>query len=172
MAKKVGYLCSKPDCKKSTIGAKADGSGFMRVGTAAHITAAAKGGPRFDPQLTPEQRKHESNGIWLCPGCGRLVDADDAHFTVETLRAWKIDAEKSAFEAIAYALPGSHAAVAPSSVIDLTFVRRLGLPDTDDVETSTVNLIKAAKWVTTPKVYVLGKNQAVNVLHTVMQGHP
>ena len=33
-------------------------------------------------------------------------------------------------------------------------------------------VIKAAKWATTPKVYVLGKNQAVNVLHTVMQGHP
>ncbi|MBL4803349.1 MAG: hypothetical protein JKY71_00660 [Alphaproteobacteria bacterium] len=144
MAKKVGYLCSKPDCRKSTIGSKADGSDFMRVGTAAHITAASKGGPRYDPKLSPEERKHESNGIWLCPGCGRLVDADDAHFTVETIRAWKLDAEKRAFEAIAYALPGNHAVAAPSSVNDLSFVRRLGLSDADDVETSTVNMIKAA----------------------------
>lgn len=144
MAKKVAYLCSKPDCRKSTIGSKADGSNFMRVGTAAHITAASKGGPRYDPTLTSEQRKHESNGIWLCPGCGRLVDADDAHFNTETLRGWKIDAEKQAFESIAYAVSiGSNTSTIPT-VTDLSFVKRLGLPDTDDVGSITVNLIKAA----------------------------
>lgn len=145
MAKKVRYLCSKPDCRKHTIGSKADGSGFMRIGTAAHITAASEGGPRYDPRLTPEQRKHESNGIWLCPGCGRLIDADDAHFTIETLRAWKIDAEKQAFESIAYALPDELETSAFPTVTDLAFARRLGLPATDDVESCTLNLIKAAK---------------------------
>jgi hypothetical protein len=145
MAKKVRYLCSKPDCRKSTIGSKADSSNFMRVGTAAHITAAAEGGPRYDPDLTPAQRKHESNGIWLCPGCGRLVDADDAHFTVKTMRAWKIDAEKQAFESIAYALSDKLETPVFPTVTDLAFARRLGLPATDDVESCTLNLIKAAK---------------------------
>ncbi|MDO6693907.1 hypothetical protein Q4574_11475 [Aliiglaciecola sp. 3_MG-2023] len=145
MAKKVRYLCSKPDCRKPTIGAKADGSGFMRVGTAAHITAASKRGPRYDTTLTSDERKHESNGIWLCPGCGRLVDVDDAHFTVETLLAWKIDAEKQAFESIAYALSDELKTPAFSIVTDLAFARRLGLPATDDIESCTLNLIKAAK---------------------------
>lgn len=145
MAKKVRYLCSKPDCRKSTIGSKADGSGFMRVGTAAHITAASKGGPRYNPTLTSDERKHESNGIWLCPGCGRLIDADDTHFTVETLRAWKVDAEKQAFESIAYALSDELETPAFTTVTDLTFARRLGLPATDDVESCTLTLIKAAK---------------------------
>lgn len=145
MAKKVRYLCSKPDCRKPTIGSKADGSGFMRVGTAAHITAASKGGPRYDPALSSDERKNESNGIWLCPGCGRLVDADDAHFTVETLRTWKIDAEKQAFEAIAYAIADELETPAFPTVTDLTFARRLGLPATDDVESCTLTLINAAK---------------------------
>lgn len=137
MAKKVGYLCSKPDCRQPTIGSKSDGSNFIKLGTAAHITAASKGGPRYEPALSSDERKHESNGIWLCPDHGRLVDVDDNHFTVETLHDWKANAEKRAFEALAYALPGSSE--------NIEKAKNLSIPDLDNVESITTKLIEAAK---------------------------
>jgi hypothetical protein len=65
---------------------------------AAHITAAASDGPRYDVRLTPEQRRHPDNGIWACQSCGKLIDNDKQRFTVEILRQWKKDAEARALE--------------------------------------------------------------------------
>jgi len=63
------------------------------VGVAAHITAASDGGPRYDRNLTPEQRTHISNGIWLCCDCGRLIDSDKEKYKSALLRKWKADKE-------------------------------------------------------------------------------
>lgn len=63
LAKKVGYRCSNPFCRKTTIGANANGTGTISIGEAAHITAASPGGPRYDPTMTEDERKDESNGI-------------------------------------------------------------------------------------------------------------
>ena len=67
---------------------------LMDVGVAAHITAAAEGGPRFDPSLTRQQRSSAENGIWLCQTHAKLVDSDSPRFTVELLRQWKAEAEE------------------------------------------------------------------------------
>lgn len=97
MAHRVGYRCSKPDCGIPTRGAASDDEGTINVGFAAHITAASPDGPRYDPSLTSGQRKHHSNGIWLCGTHAKLVDSDDAHFTVEELASWKRIAERRSF---------------------------------------------------------------------------
>jgi len=97
MAHRVGYRCSKPDCGILTRGAASDDEGTINVGFAAHITAASPDGPRYDPSLTSGQRKHHSNGIWLCGTHAKLVDSDDAHFTVEELASWKRIAERRSF---------------------------------------------------------------------------
>ena len=70
----------------------------MSIGEAAHITAAAAGGPRYDPSLSHLDRRSFSNGIWLCRNCARLIDADERGFTVELLREWKKKAETAALE--------------------------------------------------------------------------
>lgn len=67
-------------------------------GVAAHITAAAPKGPRYDPALTKQQRASIENGIWLCSNCAGLIDRDIAGHSVDLLRQWKRDAEKRAFE--------------------------------------------------------------------------
>lgn len=72
----------------------------INVGVAAHITAAAPGGPRYDSSLTSDQRRNQSNGIWLCETHGKLVDSDSKHFTVEKLREWKLASEAESFRAI------------------------------------------------------------------------
>ncbi|MCU7869633.1 MAG: hypothetical protein KZQ98_14045 [Candidatus Thiodiazotropha sp. (ex Lucinoma borealis)] len=89
LAHQAGYRCSKPDCGVSTRGAASDGDGTINVGFAAHITAASPDGPRFDSTLTSDQRKHHSNGIWLCGTHAKLIDSDESHFTVEELLSWK-----------------------------------------------------------------------------------
>jgi hypothetical protein len=68
----------------------------VNIGVAAHITAASPGGPRYDPDLLPEERSGPGNEIWLCQNHGKLVDNDVTRFTVDILRKWKADAEAEA----------------------------------------------------------------------------
>jgi hypothetical protein len=100
LAKRVNYHCSNPGCGHPTSGPQEDPTKIINIGVAAHITAASPGGPRFDPLLTPEQRKHVSNGIWLCQRCAKLIDSDEARYTVEKIRRWKESAESKAAEAL------------------------------------------------------------------------
>ena len=92
MAKRVGYRCSNPNCRKLTCGSGTKKDGVVNIGVAAHICAAAPGGKRYDPNMTPEQRKDIDNGIWLCQSCAKLIDSDEIRYPVELLRKWKIQA--------------------------------------------------------------------------------
>jgi len=100
LAKRAGNVCSNPACRRPTFGAAAGHDSFVNVGVAAHITAASPGGYRYDPNLTIEQRRHHSNGIWACQTHGKLIDSDEPYFTVERLREWKREAEERSFKAI------------------------------------------------------------------------
>jgi hypothetical protein len=100
IAQQVGYRCSNPNCGAPTIGPAGDPDEIVNLGVGAHITAAAPKGPRFDPTLTPEQRKHQDNAIWLCQSCGKLVDSDKSTHTVAQLRQWKADAIELARRAL------------------------------------------------------------------------
>lgn len=96
IAQRAGYRCSNQTCLRATIGPDgADDS--ASIGVAAHITAAAEGGPRYDPSLTPEERAAAENGIWLCQTCSRLVDVDVISHSVDQLREWKTLAEMRAY---------------------------------------------------------------------------
>lgn len=100
LAKRVGYRCSNPNCRLLTSGPQKDPSKTVNVGIAAHITAASQKGPRYDENITSEQRQDISNGIWLCQNCAKLVDNDSARFSSETLRSWKTKAESAAIDEI------------------------------------------------------------------------
>ena len=99
---RVNGLCSFPGCNVVTIGASMENNtSVSNIGVAAHICAAAKGGPRYDEKMTPEQRKSVDNCIWLCQGHAKLIDTDVKTYTVEKLHQWKKDAEKTASLALA-----------------------------------------------------------------------
>ena len=102
LAKRAGWLCSDPSCRRPTIGATSDGDGEINLGTAAHICAAAPGGPRYDPNQTPDERRSVDNGIWMCKLHGTAVDAKDSKFTVELLREWKAQAQKDSWRRVLY----------------------------------------------------------------------
>jgi hypothetical protein len=89
IAKRAGWLCSFPTCRKPTVGATSDGQGEINIGTAAHICAAAPGGPRYDENMSQEERSSAKNGIWMCRDHGKAIDSTDPEFTVERLREWK-----------------------------------------------------------------------------------
>ena len=95
VAKRVGYLCSNPDCSAPTSGPQIN-DGTVNVGVAAHITAASKNGPRYDASLTEVERSSAENAIWLCQTCAKLIDNDVKKFNVELLRSWKKQAEDKA----------------------------------------------------------------------------
>ena len=96
LAKRVGTHCSNPQCWKLTSGPRDDPAKSVNIGVAAHITAAAIGGPRFDSSLSARQRSAITNAIWLCQNCAKLIDNDAARYTVDLLRQWKTLAEETA----------------------------------------------------------------------------
>lgn len=102
IAKRAGWLCSDPSCRRSTIGSNSDGNGEINLGTAAHICAAAPGGPRYDLNQTPAQRSSPDNGIWMCKLHGTAVDAKDSKFTVELLHQWKAQAQNDSWRRVLY----------------------------------------------------------------------
>lgn len=95
LAKRVGVRCSNPSCRKLTTGPRTESTHIINIGVAAHITAAASGGPRFDPLLSSEERESAENGIWLCQNCAKMIDNDPTRYSTEILRGWKADAEAS-----------------------------------------------------------------------------
>ncbi|MFN3362774.1 MAG: hypothetical protein ACK40W_02330 [Allorhizobium sp.] len=96
LALRASYLCSS--CKRSTVGPSDEApDAVTMIGVAAHICAAAPGpgARRYDPAMTPEERSHIDNAIWLCASCGVLIDRDETRYTAEALRRMKREHEGS-----------------------------------------------------------------------------
>jgi hypothetical protein len=96
LANRVGRKCSNPSCRKLTCGPNTIPGKIVNIGVASHICAAAKGGPRYDENMTPEERRSFENGIWLCQSCSKLIDTDTVRYTKECLVSWKKVAEETA----------------------------------------------------------------------------
>lgn len=96
LADRAGHRCSNPGCRSVTSGPQAAPDGAVNIGVAAHIAAAAKRGPRYDPRMTPQERSSIENAIWLCQNCAKLIDNDPERFTAGLLLRWKVRAEARA----------------------------------------------------------------------------
>lgn len=86
LANRVGWKCSNPNCRKATRGAGTEKTDIINIGVASHITAASKGGPRYDENMTAQERKSSENGIWLCQSCSKLIDSDVKRYTIDKLK--------------------------------------------------------------------------------------
>ena len=93
LANRAGVRCSNPSCRKPTSGANTNPNKIINIGVAAHICAAAPGGPRYDSAMTEEERKSSHNGIWLCQSCSKLIDSDPTAYSKDLLHGWKSLAE-------------------------------------------------------------------------------
>lgn len=91
--REVNGHCAAPGCDKFTSAGKAGQPGkAYSTGRAAHICAASKKGPRYDPNLSEPERKSSANGIWLCGHHADEIDADKGRFSAPELREWKREA--------------------------------------------------------------------------------
>ncbi|GAA3973862.1 hypothetical protein [Mucilaginibacter dorajii] len=99
LGSRVAYRCCYLGCPAITIGPNTtDSQKFVNLGEAAHIHAAAPGGPRYLATMTAEQRKSIENGIWMCKKHARLIDANYGNYSAETLLQWKQSLEIEAYK--------------------------------------------------------------------------
>jgi hypothetical protein len=113
LARRVSYHCS--NCWTLTSGPQQEPTKTVSIGVAAHITAAAASGPRYDSHLSSQERKSIQNGIWLCQNCAKLIDSDPQRYSADLIRQWKVRAEERAHREISKAgtVPvSSHLAIA------------------------------------------------------------
>lgn len=97
LCQRVAGKCSNPKCRCETIGPHTNPNKRQSTGQAAHITGASARGPRYNPDLSVEQRSDISNGIWLCNNCAKMIDNDPVKYPAELLHAWKANAEYEQF---------------------------------------------------------------------------
>lgn len=103
LAKRVGFRCSNPKCRRLTAGPRTEIDATISIGVGAHITAASVGGPRFNPEISNTDRSGIGNGIWLCQNCAKLIDNDPTRYSADLLHIWKSEAEESAHREISEA---------------------------------------------------------------------
>lgn len=94
LAERVAFYCSNPDCDRPTVGPHTKSDKALRLGRAAHICAAAPGGPRYDPLQSPADRRSIANGIWLCVSCADIIDREVERHSSSMLHEWKRSAEE------------------------------------------------------------------------------
>ncbi|MGA4636471.1 NACHT domain-containing protein [Pseudomonas solani] len=146
LAARVGYRCSNPTCMGSTSGPALEEERTVNIGVAAHIAAAAAGGKRYNPNMSPAERSGGGNGIWLCQSCSKLIDSDETRYTVELLNRWKSDAVRRALDAVAGG--ETLGMVKPSAMLDSAdeeFLRGLNLPSAEAVDAVTTRLRTTAQ---------------------------
>lgn len=146
LSERVGTLCSKPDCRAFTKGPHTNPSLASNLGRASHIHAAAAGGPRYDPDQTPDQRRSPDNGIWLCANHAAEIDADPERFPAAELRAWKAAAERHAQEQLGRSMPMTEPPT-PSSMMAI---------GPDVIATGRVLRAQGAQWTLQIESFVLG----------------
>ena len=138
IAKRACWLCSFPSCRTPTVGATEDGKGEINIGTAAHICAAAAGGPRYDENMSEEERSSAENDVWMCRDHGKAIDSDVKQFTATVLREWKRQAELNSWRRVLR----NEAASAPRAVGDADPAKRLRAAAEKDLDVFR----KTSKW--------------------------
>lgn len=93
LAKRAGQSCSR--CKRNTSGGNENPSKATIIGDAAHIEGARPSDRRYNPKMSPEERRDIKNGIWLCKTCHKEIDDDPQKFSVEILHKLKREHEES-----------------------------------------------------------------------------
>ena len=81
---KSGNRCAYPGCDQPLLG-----SDSVLVGEIAHIEAAMPDGPRFNDNMTNEQRRFESNLVLMCGTHHSVIDGDLDTWTVQALQSLK-----------------------------------------------------------------------------------
>ncbi len=79
--------CAAPDCNRSLEARDAK----TIIAKICHIEAASSDGPRYNPDMTDDDRRDFDNLILLCDECHSIIDnkANETKYTVILLKEWK-----------------------------------------------------------------------------------
>jgi hypothetical protein len=79
--------CAADGCNQPITG----NDGKTNVGRIAHIEAASPKGPRFNAEMSDDDRRHYNNVILLCQPCHDIIDNKENadKYSVEMLNGWK-----------------------------------------------------------------------------------
>jgi hypothetical protein len=161
LARRVGYRCSNPGCRKLTSGPQVDPTKALNIGVAAHIAAASPGGKRYDSTMSPKDRKSINNGIWLCQNCAKLVDNDEQRYPTSQLLGWKSSAEQAALQEIENSVPRT----GTSGTFDLPYPDTFFVGRTEELSLLS-NLLEQARSIVVAGTGGIGKTQLiVQALH-------
>ncbi len=161
LARRVGYRCSNPGCRKLTSGPQVDPTKALNIGVAAHIAAASPGGKRYDSTMSPKERKSINNGIWLCQNCAKLVDNDEHRYPTSLLLGWKSSAEQAALQEIENSVPRT----GTSGTFDLPYPDTFFVGRTEELSLLS-NLLEQARSIVVAGTGGIGKTQLiVQALH-------
>jgi len=82
-----GNQCAAPDCTRPLIAR----DGETIVSKICHIEAANENGPRFNPDMEEDERRHFDNLILLCDECHSIIDnkENEGKYPVALLKEWK-----------------------------------------------------------------------------------
>ena len=115
ICEKAAARCANPNCRRLARLPNRIGEVVVSFGDAAHILPASNkpNAPRYEPDVPDDQITDESNGIWLCASCHRIIDRDPGFYKADKLRQWKALSEKECDydpPTVALSLPGHYVA--------------------------------------------------------------
>ena len=82
-----GNECAAPDCTRPLIAR----DGETIISKICHIEAASANGPRYNPEMTDDERRHFDNLILLCDECHSIIDNKENEHKCpgSMLKEWK-----------------------------------------------------------------------------------
>ncbi len=91
-------------CKKEII-MECTNNSPVPIGETAHIEGLRPNSPRYNPNMTDEERNSYENLIVVCPTCHTKIDKDPNYYTVERLRQIKREHEEWVKEQVKINIP-------------------------------------------------------------------
>ncbi len=131
-AESAGH-CSNPGCN-SPLFVDVNAGLTAHFGEIAHIIAANDGGPRGDATVAVPDRGESENLVLLCANCHTIVDKAPETYSVEMLRAWKLQRMNTISTALgisAYATREEVRAAIEPLAAQNRYVHRAQGPDND-----------------------------------------
>lgn len=89
LAARSGDQCAFPGCNKKLTLDGGKKSEITLIGVAAHIAGEEPSSARYDPAMTPKERDHFNNLIYLCRDHHHIIDEQEGDYPVEELHKWK-----------------------------------------------------------------------------------
>jgi len=85
----TAFRCGKPECGRPLYKMNDDTGEIVLNSNVSHICARSEGGPRWDPEMTEDENRSESNLIPMCLEHAYEIDVTPDRYPAELLRKWK-----------------------------------------------------------------------------------